>query len=59
MQSGKCPSFFIFLFWFASTWSGLQEEAIPGFRKSQVSREVLCSDLLIIPQMGLCGRDSV
>ena len=59
MQSGKCPSFFIFLFWFASTWSGLQEEARPGFRKSQVSREVLCSDLLIVPQMGLCGRDSV
>ena len=59
MQSGKCPSFFIFLFWFASTWSGLQEETRPGFLKSQVSREVLCSDLLIIPQMGLCGRDSV
>ena len=41
MQSGRCPSFLIFLFWFVSTWSGLQEEARPGFRKSQVSREVL------------------
>ena len=39
---------FYFLFWFASTWPGLQEEARAGFRKSQVSREVLCSDLLII-----------
>ena len=45
MQSGKCPSLFIFLFWFASTWSGLQEDARLGFRESQVSREVLCSDL--------------
>ena len=29
MRSGKCP-----LFWFASTWSGLQEEAKPGFQVS-------------------------
>ena len=38
------------MFWFASTCSGLQDEARPGFSKSQVSREVLCSDLLIFPQ---------
>ena len=48
-----------FFFGFASTWSGFQEEARLGFCKSQVSREVLCSDLLIVPQTGLCGRGSV
>ena len=57
MQSGKRPSF-LFSFWFASTGSGLQE-ARPGFGKSQVSRGVWCSDLLIMPQRGLFGRDSV
>ena len=35
----------IVYFWFASTWSALQEEAKPGFRKSQLAREALCSDL--------------
>ena len=53
------PLIFYFFVVVALTWSGLQEEARPSFRKSQVSREVLCSDLLIIPQMGLCGQDSV
>ena len=52
MQNGKGPSFF----WFASIWSGLQEEAKPGFHKSQVTREALCSDLLIIPQAVCVGE---
>ena len=41
-----------------STWSGLQEEAKPGFRKSQVAREALCSDLLIVPQ-ALCVGETL
>ena len=44
------------LFWFASTWPGLQEEAKPGFRESQVTREALCSDLLIVPQAVCVGE---
>ena len=42
----------------ASTWSKLQEEAKPGFRKSQVARETACSDLLndIFPQAVCVGE---